>query len=676
MSSLDVYAIVTELKGLIGYRVDNIYRDVIDKFFLFKFKGKGEYKTPFLLIEPGVRIHLTEFKHPVPERPSDKTMSLRGHLKGSELINIRQVEFDRLIEMKMRGKQDYRVYIELFGNRPNFVVVGNNNRVISATWYKKMRHRDVLPGKEFELPPVRGKAILNMNHDEIFQLISSSEMLDSEIVRILAQKAGGGGELMEELLARAKIEKNRKCSEISRHDIDELVNSINEVKSDLEELNPLVVLDSNKKPRSYHPFKFDSVQGVSLDFVNLSSALDYFYTDTGSKTSVIVTQKDKRKKKVKKVLKAQQNAIKDFERKRIYNKMIGDLIYLHFDVVDELLSTIMQARKENVSWKEIQAKLATAKENKIPSAQILEGIKPEKAIIRLILDSETIEVDFRKTTTEIANEYYQRAKKAFRKITPAKEAIQKTKGKLEIIDEEITEQKITDSVLLKRRKRKWFEKYHWTKTKNGFLIIGGKDITSNEIIVKKRMNPKDLFFHAELHGAPYTILVADSSDSPLSEEDYNTAALLAASFSSGWKAGYGAIDIYYVNAENVSFSAPSGEYIPKGGIMVRGNRTYIRGVELVLSIGFQINEFNANVIYGPERVIRSRSQITVIIKPGSISKGKIAKQIKKIFIEKVETQEGKAKIKGIDLNEFVHAVPHDSSIINVEYGLLDDDIGN
>ena len=48
----------------------------------------------------------------------------------------------------------------------------------------------------------------------------------------------------------------------------------------------------------------------------------------------------------------------------------------------------------------------------------------------------------------------------------------------------------------------------------------------------------------------------------------------------------------------------------------------------------------------------------------------------KIFIKKVETQEEKAKIQGIDLNEFVHAVPHDSGIINVEYGLLEEDNGN
>jgi predicted ribosome quality control (RQC) complex YloA/Tae2 family protein len=371
-------------------------------------------------------------------------------------------------------------------------------------------------------------------------------------------------------------------------------------------------------------------------------------------------------------LKAQKKAINDFERKTTRFKMIGDLIYQHFDPIDELLSTVLQARKKNVSWEEIQTKLAKAKENGIPSAQLLENIKPKRALISLKIDSETIDVDFRKTTTEIANEFYQLAKKASRKIAPAKEALQKTETKLEILDLEITEQKIADSIMLKRRKRKWFEKYHWTETRNRYLVIGGKDIASNEEIVKKRMSSKDLFFHAELHGAPYTILVTDSSDKSLSEEDYNTAALLAASFSSGWKAGYGAVDIYYVNAENVSFSAPSGEYIPKGGIMVRGNRTYLRGVDLSLAIGVQINEFNANVIYGSERVIRSRSKITVIIKPGSISKGKIAKQLKKIFSEKVDTSEDKAKIQGIDLNEFVHAVPHDSVIADVKNGILED----
>lgn len=670
MASLDIYAITKELQGLIGYRVDNIYRDLDDRFFLFKLKGKGEYKNPFLLIEPGVRTHLSEFKHPVPERPSDKIMSLRGHLKGSDIISINQVEFDRIIEIQMRGKQEYRVIIELFGNRPNFVVVGNKNRVISALWYRKMRDRDLLPGKEFKLPPKRGKSVLNMNFEEISNLITTEDVLEQEIVRILAQRAGGGGELMEELLARAGIAKETIISEISKSQIDDLVQSIQEIKTNLKELNPYVILDPNNRPLSVHPIVMKSKTGERKEFDSFSAALDFYYTETTPKTPKKTQKQDKKKKKVGNVIKAQKKAIKDFEKKKIQYKEIGDSIYKHFEAIDDLLTTIVQARKNNVDWDEIQSKLLKAKKKGMASTLILEDIKPERATIRLKFDSEIIEVDFRKSVTEIANEYYQKAKKASRKITPAKEALSKTEKKLDDIDEEISEQKISDAVLLKRRKRRWFEKYHWTISKNGFLIIGGKDIASNEEIVKRRMTTKDIFFHADLHGAPYTIIIFDSSDTALTEDDHSAAAQLAASFSSGWKAGYGAIDVYYVGAENVGFSAPSGEYLPRGGIMVRGKKEYLRGIELTLAIGVQIHETNASVIYGSEETIRAKSMITVIIKPGSLSKGKIAKQIQRIFIEKTESLEDKAKIKGMDLNELVHAIPHNSTISNVLYGKM------
>ena len=43
----------------------------------------------------------------------------------------------------------------------------------------------------------------------------------------------------------------------------------------------------------------------------------------------------------------------------------------------------------------------------------------------------------------------------------------------------------------------------------------------------------------------------------------------------------------------------------------------------------------------------------------------VMKKIEKIFIEKTDTLEEKAKIKGIDLNEFVQAVPHNSVITKV-----------
>lgn len=672
MSSLDVYAISKELQDLIGYRVGNIYRDITDTFYLFKFKGKGVFKDPFLLIEPGIRIHLTEVKHQVPKSPSDKILAIRQHLKGAEVLGIQQIDFDRLVEIILRGKQEYRIYIEIFGNRPNFIVVGDQNRVISALWYKKMRHRDVLPGKEFQLPPSRGKSILNVSYEDIFQIIKAKDVENEDIVRTLAQKTGGGGLIMEEILARSNIVKNKRNQEISAEDIDQILRSIKEIKKDMESPKPAIVLDSDETPLSFQSIEFKSITGKTIDYDRFSLALDFYYSNLTPKQSHDLKQHNREQKRLLKVLEAQKRAIIDFETKKKKYKELGDKIYLHMTEIEELLTTIVSARRKNISWLEIQTKLIQVKNQGLPSARIFEEIIPERGFIRLSLETEIVEVDFRKSVTEIANEFYERAKKATRKILPAKEAVFETEKRISLLEKDISEKQLVESFSIKRRKRKWYEKYHWTKTLNGFLIIGGKDIQSNEGIVKRRMKKDDLFFHAELRGAPYTILIRDSSNKNMIEKDLASAALLAATFSSGWKAGYGAVDVYHVPAEAASFTAPSGEFIPKGGIMIRGTRTYIRGVKMAIAIGVKIEEFNAMVIYGSEEDIEPHSPISIIVKPGSISKGKIAKQIQNILVEKTENPEDKAKIRGIDLNEFVQAIPHDSKITEVKYGVLEE----
>ncbi|MFX1504814.1 MAG: ribosome rescue protein RqcH [Promethearchaeota archaeon] len=666
MSSLDIYVITKELQDLVGYRVDNIYRDIRDTFYLFKFKGKGTLKNPFLIIEPGIRIHLTEVKYPQ-KSPSDKILALRQHLKGAELLSILQIEFDRLIEIKLRGKQEYRIFVEIFGNRPNFIVVGDQNRVISALWYKKMRHRDIIPGKDFELPPSRGKSILELSYDEINQIIKEKEIESETIVRTLAQKTGGGGPLMEEILARSNITKTKKNQDISEKEISRIVQSIKEIKTDLENPKPVVILDSDETPSSFQPIELKSVTGKIKNFDSFSSAVDFYYSHITPQKSLDLKQYDRELKKLLKILESQKKAIEGFDTNKEKYRKLGDLIYLHLNEVEELLTTIMAARRKNISWSDIQAKLLQAKKQCMPSAEIYEKLIPERSSIRLTLETETIEVDFRKSATEIANEFYERAKKAASKISPAKEAILETEKKIDLLEQNISEQQFVETFTLKRRKRKWYEKYHWTKTSNGFLIIGGTDIQSNDEIVKRRMNDNDLFFHAELRGAPYTILIRDSSSNDISNEDLTSAALLAATFSSGWKAGYGAVDVYYVPAEMASSTAPSGEYIPKGGIMIRGKRTYLRGVQMALAIGIKVEEFNAMVIYGSEEDVQETSPIIIIIKPGSESKGKIAKQIQRILIEKTKSPEIKAKIRGIDLNDFVRAIPHDSTITDVKF---------
>ena len=665
MSSLDIFAITQELQDLIGYKVDNLYRDDSGRFLLFKLKGKGKLKNPFLLIEPGIRVHISELKYSVPERPDEKIKAIRGHLKGTLVNSIKQVDFDRLIDIELIGNQNYHLYIELFGSKPNFVLVGDENRVIFASWYRKMRHRDVLPGKEFELPPSRGKSILKISVDELREVVLAPENEKEEIVRVLARKIGGGGPLMEEILARAIIPKNKICSEIGEQNLSKIVEIGREIKRELDELKPSISLNSEEQPLDFHPIEFKSNPHKIKKFKSFSGALDYFYSHDAPVISPGLNRYQQKKNQLDKILSVQQDTLEKYKKQQDGYKKIGDAIYLQYSNIDEILQTLLRARKKNISWKEITHQLTKVKQKDPTLAQLLGKINSSKGTIQINLDVKTIEVDFRKTATEIANVYYEKAKKASRKIKPAEEAILVTQEKIGTLKQDIEEQTISDAITLKRRKRSWFEKYHWTISENNFLIIGGTDISSNDEVAKKRMKRDDLFFHADVQGAPYTILVKDSSKEKVTEEDINLAATLAASFSSAWKAGYGAIDVYYVPAENVSFSAPSGEYIPKGGVMVRGTRNYIRGVQLSLAIGYEEYEHNVRVIYGSEKQIKKYSPLVIIIKPGSVSKGKIAKQIQNIFIKKSISTEQKAKIKSLDLNEIVRAIPHDSTIADL-----------
>ena len=224
---------------------------------------------------------------------------------------------------------------------------------------------------------------------------------------------------------------------------------------------------------------------------------------------------------------------------------------------------------------------------------------------------------------------------------------------------------------VRKRKREWYEKYHWLVTTNGFLVIGGRDIRSNEEIVKRRMSTDDYFFHADLRGAPYVVLNVSSQPTSPSSEDIEEAASMAACYSRAWTAKRGSADVYYVKGSQTSFSAPSGEFLPKGGIMVRGQRTYLRGVPIRLAIGLKISDDWAQIIGGTKSAIKETTNIYALIVPGDIPKGKLGKQIMSFFQKTVEPA-NLAKVKAIDLNEMISFLPGDSQILETHSSTMKD----
>ncbi|PIO06111.1 hypothetical protein COT29_02565 [Candidatus Micrarchaeota archaeon CG08_land_8_20_14_0_20_59_11] len=186
-------------------------------------------------------------------------------------------------------------------------------------------------------------------------------------------------------------------------------------------------------------------------------------------------------------------------------------------------------------------------------------------------------LDARLSAQQNAARYFDEAKKWRSKAEGARKAIAETESKLAKTSDfvEISRPKIR---LKETREKKWFEKFHYFTTSGGFLVVAGKDAKSNELLVARHMEPSDLFMHADITGAPATI-VKDGQKA--GEGDLKEASQFSACYSSAWKNGLHAVDVYAAKPEQVSKQS-HGEFVGKGGFMIYGERRWFRNVPLKL----------------------------------------------------------------------------------------------
>ena len=85
------------------------------------------------------------------------------------------------------------------------------------------------------------------------------------------------------------------------------------------------------------------------------------------------------------------------------------------------------------------------------------------------------------------------------------------------------------------RKVYWFEKFYWFVTSENYLVIAGRDVQQNELLVKKYLTKGDLYFHADCHGAASTILKNCCVDGLLPQNSIEEAATFALARSKAWE---------------------------------------------------------------------------------------------------------------------------------------------
>lgn len=254
-------------------------------------------------------------------------------------------------------------------------------------------------------------------------------------------------------------------------------------------------------------------------------------------------------------------------------------------------------------------------------------------------NSMEIEICLDKSVEQNAEVYFEKSKKAKKKLKGAGKALMVSRKKLEKLEKEKEKEleKIEKKAQQEKtaRKKEWYEKFHWFVSSEGFLCIGGKDATSNEMVIKKQTEENDLVLHTDMAGSPFFVI---KDGQKASEETIKEAAQATASYSKAWKLGLSVLDVFYVKPEQVSKEAQPGEYMSKGSFMVRGKTKYLRP-RLEIGIGIK----GGIVVGGGVGAIKKNADQFVVVVPGKLKKSDIAKKIQK-------------KIGG-DLDEIIKFLP-------------------
>ncbi|MDD3178015.1 MAG: NFACT RNA binding domain-containing protein [Candidatus ainarchaeum sp.] len=242
-----------------------------------------------------------------------------------------------------------------------------------------------------------------------------------------------------------------------------------------------------------------------------------------------------------------------------------------------------------------------------------------------------IEINYKLSAGKNAEDKYILRNKLKSKVEGLDKAYNKIKTSLEKTNKDIID--ISSKIVFTKRVLKnkfWFSKFRWFFTTNNFLVIAGRDAKNNELLIKKYMDKNDVYFHADIFGAPHTILKTQIEDVPII--DKKEAACFAASFSSAWKSKIFSVDVYSVSSNQVSKTAQTGESLSTGSFVISGKREYFRKSEIGIYIVFD-KKYGVMAIPLISKDFK-KYDFYIKVVPGNIKKADISKQIRDILVSK------------------------------------------
>ncbi|XP_012257148.2 ribosome quality control complex subunit NEMF homolog [Athalia rosae] len=619
-STYDLVCSTTELQRLVGMRVNQIY-DIDNRTYLIRLH-RGEEKV-VLLLESGNRIHTTAFEWPKNMAPSGFSMKMRKHLKNKRLESLTQLGVDRIVDLQFgSGEAAYHVILELY-DRGNIVLTDYQKTILNILRPHTEGEKVRFAVKE-KYPSDRAHLTTMPSIDKIQEYIMNGKP-GEPLKKILNPHVEFGPAIIDHVLLQADFPAGCKIGKgfDTATDFPKLATALKNAENIFQEATKNIskgYITQKKELRpsqdgtesyifasvEFHPMLFEQHKNLPYkEFESFDLAVDEFFSGLeGQKLDLKALQQEREAmKKLDNVRQDHDQRLVSLEKTQELDKQKAELITRNQALVDNVILIIRRALANQMSWPDIQSFLKDAQAAGDPVASVIKQLKLEINHVSLLLsdpyvnsdddDDQIQEVQLKPMIIDIdlahsafanATRYYDQKRSAAKKQQKTIES----QGKALKSAEKKTKQALKDVQTIhsinKARKVYWFEKFYWFISSENYLVIGGRDQQQNEVIVKRYLRPGDVYVHADLTGAS-SVVVKNTGGGPVPPKTLAEAGTMAVSYSVAWEAKVVA-GAWWVNSDQVSKTAPTGEYLTTGSFMIRGKKNYLPPCQLIMGLGF------------------------------------------------------------------------------------------
>ncbi len=584
-TSVDLRAVVRELRPLLGSHLDKAF-DLVPEGLGLVLRGKGTGRLELRLV-PGRYAALGPAGSDHAEELSPLARELRRLATGATLAELPEPAGERYLELEFRRASSDRptiVGVELFG--VGNLVVADGPKLVAVQHARRWARRDLRPGAPYSRPPARSDAFALGTGEIEAELVRSR----TDLASTLAARLALGGPLAEEIVARGGWDGSAAASPRAHEIAPALHRLLRELLAEVGEAPRGFLVLRDGAPVDVAPYlsrRWDDVPEVQRDVRPTFSeaAAEYFRSLLRPTVPPEEAARAAELAGLDRQIERQRTALYELSEASASRKADADAILSEFVAAE---AAVQRARRAD----------------------------PESRTVQVELAGRPVDLPTDRGPREAARALYEEAKRLTEKATGAREALEATEARRAGVSASKPTSPAPRPSSDRRRASRWFEKFRWFVSSEGALVLGGRDASSNDLLVRRHLKDGDVYVHADLHGAASVVVKRVEPPATVSDVTLREAAQWAVAFSKAWRAGLASAQAFWASPDQVSKGAESGEFVPRGAWVVRGTKHFVPDVPLELGIGPVRYDGEEFLAVAPATALRARGTVRFLLTPG------------------------------------------------------------